>query len=55
VITRILKALYKSAINAHVGAEARLTSFFLLRGGYGIQGDARKDNGSDIKTVPVVV
>jgi hypothetical protein len=45
-----IKGLYKSAINAHVGAEARLTSFFLLRGGYGIQGDARKDNGSDIKT-----
>jgi hypothetical protein len=45
-----IKGLYKSAINAHVGAEARITSFFLLRGGYGIQGDARKDNGSDIKT-----
>lgn len=45
-----IKSLYKSAINAHVGAEARITSFFLLRGGYGIQGDARKDNGSDIKT-----
>lgn len=46
-----IKSLYKSAINAHIGAEARVTSFFLLRGGYGIQGDARKDNGSDIKTV----
>ncbi|MBB5394134.1 hypothetical protein [Mucilaginibacter sp. AK015] len=46
-----IKSLYKSAINAHVGAEARLTNFFMLRGGYGIQGDARKDNGSDIKTV----
>jgi len=45
-----IKNLYKSAINAHVGAEARITSFFLLRGGYGIQGDARKDYGSDIKT-----
>ncbi|MFA6249171.1 MAG: hypothetical protein WC615_19675 [Mucilaginibacter sp.] len=45
-----IKGLYKSAINAHVGAEARINSFFLLRGGYGIQGDARKDNGSDIKT-----
>ncbi|RYU91966.1 hypothetical protein EWM62_00555 [Mucilaginibacter terrigena] len=45
-----IKSLYKSAINAHIGAEARLTSFFLLRGGYGIQGDARKENGSDIKT-----
>ncbi|GGH23749.1 hypothetical protein [Mucilaginibacter phyllosphaerae] len=46
-----IKSLYKSAINAHIGAEARISSFFLLRGGYGIQGDARKDNGSDIKTV----
>ena len=45
-----IKGLYKSAVNARLGAEARITSFFLLRGGYGIQGDARKDNGSDIKT-----
>jgi hypothetical protein len=43
-------SLYKSAINAHIGAEARVTSAFLLRGGYGIQGNARKENGSDIKT-----
>ena len=47
-----IKSLYKSAVNYHVGAEARLTSFFLLRGGYGIQGNPRRDdNGSDIKTV----
>jgi hypothetical protein len=45
-----IKSLYKSAINARVGAEARISSGFLLRGGYGIQGDARKANGSDIKT-----
>lgn len=45
-----IKSLYQSAINVHVGAEARLSSVFLLRGGYGIQGDARKTNGSDIKT-----
>ncbi|MEB0279605.1 MULTISPECIES: hypothetical protein [unclassified Mucilaginibacter] len=45
-----IKGLYKSAVNAHIGAEARINSFFLLRGGYGIQGDARKDNGSDIET-----
>jgi hypothetical protein len=45
-----IKGLYKSAINAHVGAEARITSIFLLRGGYGIQGNALKNNGSDIKT-----
>ncbi len=43
--------LYKSVVNAHIGAEARLTPNVLLRGGYGIQGDARKDYGSDIKTV----
>nr|WP_294947072.1 hypothetical protein [uncultured Mucilaginibacter sp.] len=46
-----IKTLYQSAVNYHVGAEARVSSFFLLRGGYGIQGDARKNNGSDIKTV----
>ncbi|MBD1391626.1 OmpP1/FadL family transporter [Mucilaginibacter glaciei] len=45
-----IKNLYRSTVNAHIGAEARLTSVFLLRGGYGIQGDARKNNGSDIKT-----
>jgi hypothetical protein len=46
-----IKTLYRSAVNAHIGAEARLNSYVLLRGGYGITGDARKDNGSDIKTV----
>lgn len=47
-----IKSLYQSAVNYHIGAEARLTSFFLLRGGYGIQGKARRDdNASDIKTV----
>jgi hypothetical protein len=46
-----IKTLYKSAVNAHIGAEARISSNFLLRGGYGIQGDARRNFGSDIKTV----
>ncbi|TFF33772.1 OmpP1/FadL family transporter [Mucilaginibacter psychrotolerans] len=47
-----IRSLYQSAVNYHLGAEARLTSFFLLRGGYGIQGKARRDgNDSDIKTV----
>ncbi|MEO7215470.1 hypothetical protein [Mucilaginibacter sp.] len=47
-----IRSLYQSAVNYHVGAEARLTSFFLLRGGYGTQGKARRDdNASDIKTV----
>jgi hypothetical protein len=45
-----IRSLYKSAVNARIGAEARITSTFLLRGGYGIQGDYRKENGSDIKT-----
>jgi len=45
-----IATLYKSAINARIGAEARINSYFLLRGGYGIQGDYRKNNGSDIKT-----
>lgn len=45
-----IKNLYRSTVNAHIGAEARLNSVFLLRGGYGIQGDPRKANGSDIKT-----
>lgn len=45
-----IKSLYKSAVNVHAGAEARLSSMFLLRGGYGVQGDFRKNNGSDIKT-----
>lgn len=47
-----IKSIYKSAVNYHLGAEARLTSFFLLRGGYNIQGAARRDkNDGDIKTV----
>jgi hypothetical protein len=46
-----IKALYRSTINAHVGAEARVTSMFYLRGGYSLQGSPLKENGSDIKTV----
>jgi hypothetical protein len=46
-----IKTLYKSAVNAHVGAEARLTSEVSLRGGYGVQGNALKANGSDINTI----
>jgi hypothetical protein len=46
-----IKALYRSTINARVGAEARITSMFYLRGGYAIQGSPLKENGSDIKTV----
>lgn len=46
-----IRSLYQSTVNARIGAEARLSSFFLLRGGYGIQGSPRKNFGSDIKTV----
>ncbi|MBK0378702.1 OmpP1/FadL family transporter [Mucilaginibacter segetis] len=46
-----IKTLYQSTINAHIGAEARINSMFLLRGGYGIQGDPQKNYGGDIKTV----
>lgn len=45
-----IKQFYKSAVNYHAGAEARLTPNFFLRGGYGIQGNPMKQYGSDIKT-----
>jgi hypothetical protein len=46
-----IKTLYQSAVNAHVGAEARLASMLFLRGGYGVQGNALKANSSEINTV----
>lgn len=52
-----IKANYKSAINIHAGAEARVTNMFYLRGGYSQQGSPFKNNTgatdvtSDIKTV----
>ncbi|TWR28811.1 hypothetical protein FPZ43_11100 [Mucilaginibacter pallidiroseus] len=47
-----IASLYRGAINARIGAEARLNSIFSLRGGYGIQGRALRDKdlGGDIKT-----
>jgi hypothetical protein len=45
-----IKSLYRSAVNVHVGGEARLTSTVFLRGGYGLQGNAMKSNGSTINT-----
>jgi len=45
-----IKTLYQSAVNAHVGAEARLSSQLFLRGGYGTQGNPLKQNGSQINT-----
>ena len=47
----IIRNNYRSAINAHVGAEARLSNNFSLRGGYGMQGSPLKQNGVDTKTV----
>jgi hypothetical protein len=46
-----IRTLYQSTVNAHVGAEARLSSQVFLRGGYGVQGNPLKNNGSDINTV----
>ncbi|MFD0792091.1 OmpP1/FadL family transporter [Mucilaginibacter litoreus] len=46
-----IKSLYRSTVNAHIGAEIKATNFFSLRGGYGIMGNPMKDNDNDIKTV----
>jgi hypothetical protein len=46
----IIKNTYQAAINAHIGAEIKVTSAIALRGGYGIQGSALKTNGSTVKT-----
>jgi hypothetical protein len=52
-----IKRLYRSAVNARFGAEARIPGNFFLRGGYGIQGNPIKSGvdpnrtGSDIKTI----
>lgn len=45
-----IKTYYKSTVNARFGAEARVTSNFFLRGGYGLQGSPLKQDGSDTKT-----
>ena len=45
-----IKTLYKGAVNARVGAEARLGKFAYLRGGYNIQGSPLKNDGSALKT-----
>lgn len=46
-----IRQLYSTAVNARVGAEARVTSSFYLRGGYGIQGSPLRNDGKDIKSV----
>lgn len=45
-----IRLLYKSAVNAHIGAEARVTPNFFLRGGYGMQGNPLENNGGQINT-----
>jgi hypothetical protein len=45
-----IKQGYRGVVNTRFGAEARLTSDFFLRGGYGIQGNPLKTTGSYIKT-----
>ncbi|HEK19830.1 OmpP1/FadL family transporter [Mucilaginibacter sp.] len=48
-----IKSLYRSAVNARIGAEIKATSFLAIRGGYGIMGSPNNDKSiaSDIKTV----
>ncbi|SDF40458.1 Long-chain fatty acid transport protein [Mucilaginibacter pineti] len=46
-----IKSLYRSTVNIHVGAEARLNSMVYLRGGYSQQGSPLKTDGKDLKTV----
>ncbi len=45
-----IKQLYKSAINARIGAEAKVTGNFFLRGGYGVQGSPQKSTQGSIRT-----
>jgi hypothetical protein len=45
-----IKTLYRSTVNAHVGAEVKLDQLY-LRGGYGIQGNPQRYSGSDLKTI----
>lgn len=46
-----IKSTYRGAINARVGAEARITPSFLLRGGYGMMGSPLKQNGTSTNTI----
>jgi len=43
-----VKALYKSAVNYRVGAEIKVTDLVSLRGGYGINGTAYKDDSKNL-------
>ncbi|WDF53710.1 OmpP1/FadL family transporter [Mucilaginibacter sp. KACC 22063] len=44
-----IKTLYKSVVNAHVGAEIRAQQLY-FRGGYGLQGNPLKQYGGNINT-----
>jgi len=46
-----IKRNYQSVVNARLGAEARLTSAFFLRGGYGVYGSPSKINATNRQTV----
>lgn len=45
---RDVRASYKSAINYRFGGELKLSSFFSLRAGYGLNGSAFKDDNEDL-------
>ncbi len=47
----LIKQNYRATVNAHVGAEARITNNFSLRGGYGMQGSPLKQNGTNTNTI----
>lgn len=46
-----IKRYYRSTVNLHAGAEARITPMFFLRGGYSVMGSPLKQNGTDTKIV----
>jgi len=46
-----IKTNYRAAVNAHMGAEARLSGGVFLRGGFGVQGSPLKQNGTATQTV----
>ena len=45
-----IKSLYRSVVNAHVGAEIKADQLY-IRGGYGMQGNPLRQYGGNINTV----
>jgi hypothetical protein len=45
-----IKRLYKSVVNAHVGAEIKADQLY-IRGGYGVQGNPLQQYGGNINTI----